>query len=447
MLRGELNNNYVPRKFSMNNDESSFSVEQNFFNAVAQQQNPLSPIFAIDLGSRKIRGVAGSVNAKGKVDVLGVAEADSAGITRGLITEPEETAKAIDTVINDLFLFSGVPVNNVYVSIPGTYTKRFTYKNTSSRKKSEKEITCEEIIELLDEMHDLELQKGDKVIHFFPQRYFIDGTEVSEPIGRTGKKLEVELQVVTGNAEVSEIIHKCLLKSGVQIASLIPGYMAAASANLSEEEKREGVALLDLGAGATHLVIFQDGFLKYSAVIPFGSNSITEDVKNGCMLMRNEAEILKVKSGFASAEMVKKNEIATIPGKNGEPREVSVKNLAQIIQARMEEILDMAMLEIKNSGLEKEIKKGIVLTGGGAQLKQLDTMVQKHTGLQSRIGYSVEHLCNGIDMEMRNPTNSTSIGLIIRGSEALKYQPKETGKKLNNTLSQEIMRGAKNKLQ
>jgi len=445
MLR-ESNNNYVPRQFNLNDDVSSFSAEQNFFNAVAQQQT-LKPVFGIDLGSRKIRAVAGSMNASGKVDVLGMAETESAGITRGLITEPDETAKALKVVIDDLSLFSGMPVTNVYVSIPGTYTKRFTYKNTSSRKNAEKEILIEEVIELLDEMRDLELQQGDKVLHFFPQRFFIDGNEVSDPVGMTGKKLEVELQVVTGNAEVAKNIHECLQKTGLHIVALIPGYMSAASANLSDDEKREGVALLDIGASASHVVLFKDGYLKYSAVIPFGSNSITEDVKNGCMVMRNEAELLKVKSGFASAEMVRQNEIATIPGKNGEPKEVSVKNLAQIIQARMEEILDMALLEIKNSGLEKEIKKGFVVTGGGAQLKQLDAMVQKHTGMSARIGYAVEHLSNGIDMEMRNPTNSTTIGLIIKGSEALKYQSGQSKKKLTNTAARALAHSAKNKHQ
>lgn len=429
-------NDFSPGEFSMD-DEFNLSLEHGFFNAPTG-----NPVFGIDLGSRKIRAVAGCVNERGKVDVFGMAEADSAGITRGLITEPEETVKAINTVVNDISLFSNVPVNNVFVSIAGSYTKRFTNKNVSSRKNAEKEVTKEEIMELLDEMNDLELQPGDTVIHCFPQRFFIDGVEVADAIGKTGKKLEVEMQVVTGNAEVADSIRQCLRKSGLHIASLIPGYMSAASANLSAEEKKEGVALLDIGAGATHLVVFKDGLLRYSAVIPFGSSSITEDVKNGCFVMRNEAELLKVKSGFASAELVKKNEIATIPGKNGEPKEVSVKTLAQIIQARVEEILDMAMLEIKNSGLEKEIKKGIVLTGGGAQLKQLDAMVQKHTGLPARIGYSIEHLSNGIDMEMRNPMNSTSIGLIIRGSEARKYQ-QEKENTLVNKVSQTKTRSAK----
>lgn len=441
----ESNNNYVPRQFSLN-DDVSFSAEQNFFNAAANQQS-VKPVFGIDLGSRKIRAVAGCLNGKGKVDILGMTETESAGITRGLITEPEETAKAVRVAIEDLSLFAGTPVNDVVVSIPGTYTKRFNYTNTSSRKNAGKEISIEEITELLEEMRDLELQQGDKVLHFFPQRFFIDGGEVIDPMGKTGKKLEVELQVVTGNAEVASSIQQSMRKAGLHVAAFIPGYMSAASANLSEEEMHEGVALLDMGASASHVVLFKDGFLKYSAVIPFGSNSITEDVKNGCLVLRHEAELLKVKSGFATAEAVKQNEIATIPGKNGEPKEVSVKNLAQIIQARMEEILDMALLEIKNSGLEKELKKGFVLTGGGAQLRQLDVMAQKHTGMSARIGYAVEHLSNGIDMEMRNPTNSTTIGLIIKGSEVLKYQPAASEKKLPNNSARALARSAKNKNQ
>lgn len=442
----EQNNSYVPRQFNMNNDVNGFSAEQNFFNAVANQQQA-KPVCVIDLGSRTIRAVAGCVNEKGKVDVLGMVETESAGVTRGLITEPEETAKALKVALDDLSLFSGTPVNDVFVSIPGTYTRRFTYNNASSRKNAEKEISIEEVWELLDEMRDLELQKGDKVLHFFPQRFFIDGNKVIDPLGKTGKKLEVELQIVTGNAEVANNIQQSMRKAGLHVAALIPGYMSAASANLSETEKHEGVAVLDMGASASHLVLFKDGLLKYSAVIPFGGNSITEDVKNGCLVPRNEAELLKIKSGVATAEAVKPNEIATIPGKNGESKEVSVKNLAQIIQARVEEILDMALLEIKNSGLEKEIRKGLVFTGGGAQLKRLDVMAQKHTGMAARIGYAVEHLSNGIDMETRNPANSTAIGMIIKGNEARKYLPRVSEKKLTNTAARALARSAKNKHQ
>lgn len=437
MLRAEKNTNHQPRTFIM--DKSvNLPEEQIFFQSSPQG----TPVIGIDLGSRKIRAVAGFINNQRKVDVLGMAETESAGITRGLITNADETANAISTVVDDVSLLSGAQVKEVFVSIPGSYTKRFTYTNSSARKNADKPVSKEELFELYDEMRDLELQQGDEVIHFFPQKFLIDGKTVEEPVGKQGKKLEVEMQVVTGNSEVARLIHQCLQKAGLQVASLIPGYVASASANLSDNEKREGVALLDMGASATHVAVFRNGMLRYSAVIPFGSGSITEDVKNGCLLLRNEAELLKVKSGYASAELVKKNEIATIPGKKGEPKEISVRNLAQIIQARMEEILDMAMLEVKNSGLEKEIKK-IVLTGGGAQLKQLDAMVQKHTGLAARIGYAVEYLSNGIDMEMRNPTNSTVIGLLLKGDEVLRCSLTEKEKKLTHAPAKENMQNAK----
>ena len=381
------------------------------------------PIFGIDLGSRKIRAVAGYVDGNEKVEIVGIAEADSAGITKGIITDPDAAAAAIRVAVDDLSLFFSNEIKNVFVSIPGQHLRRFTFSSSFVRKDAEQPVTREEAARFIQQaFQQVELSAGERVVHLFPQEFFIDDRGgIKNPEGLMVKEIEAEFQVMTGQTTLVQSVINCLGKAGLEALGFIPAYIASAEAVLSDEEKKEGVALLDIGSSATQVVIFQEGQLRYSAVIPFGSGSVTEDIKDGFFIIRKEAELLKMKSGSALADEVKGNEIATIRLK-GEPKEVSLKNLAHIIQARTEEILDMVMLEIKNSGLEKELKRGIVLTGGGAQLKNIARLVSRHSGMQSRIGYPVERLAGGIDMETRNPVNAVCVGLVVKGYESLKFR-------------------------
>ncbi|MEO6149617.1 MAG: cell division FtsA domain-containing protein, partial [Mucilaginibacter sp.] len=197
---------------------------------------------------------------------------------------------------------------------------------------------------------------------------------------------------------------------------------------LSDEEKEAGVVLVDIGGGTTDVAIFQEGIIRHTAVIPFGGNSITEDIREGCSVMRNIAEQLKVRFGSALADENKENEIVCVPGLRGrEPKEISVKNLAYVIQARMEEIVEHVYYEIKSSGYEKKLIAGIVITGGGAQLKHLPQLVEYVTGLDCRVGYPNEHLAKnevlpkGTYEELQSPTFATGIGLLIKGIQKMEY--------------------------
>jgi cell division protein FtsA len=196
--------------------------------------------------------------------------------------------------------------------------------------------------------------------------------------------------------------------------------LASADAVLSEEEKEAGIVLLDIGGGTTDVAIFYDGIIRHTAVIPFGGNIITDDIKEGCGIIKTHAEQLKMRFGSALAQENQMNEVISIPGLRGRPhKEISVNTLAQIIEARMEEILDLVLFEIKNSGYERKLAGGIVITGGGAQLKHLNHLVMRHTGLDCRIGTPNEHLA-GADDELKNPMYATAVGLVMKGIE--KYE-------------------------
>jgi len=198
--------------------------------------------------------------------------------------------------------------------------------------------------------------------------------------------------------------------------------LASANAVLSQEEKEAGVALIDIGGGTTDLAIFKDGIIRHTAVIPFGGNVITEDIKEGCSIIEKQAELLKIKFGSAWPGENKENEIVSIPGLRGrEPKEITLKNLSKIIHARVVEIIEQVYLEIKNYGHEEQKKQliaGIVLTGGGAQLQHLKQLVEYITGMDTRIGYPNEHLAGDSDSETTSPLYATAVGLVMNSIES-----------------------------
>jgi cell division protein FtsA len=256
---------------------------------------------------------------------------------------------------------------------------------------------------------------------------------IKDPIGMSGVRLEANFHIITGQVTAARNINKCVARANLDVTELILEPLASADAVLSAEEKEAGVVLVDIGGGTTDIAIFSDGIIRHTAVIPFGGNVITEDIKMGCAILRDQAELLKARFGSALASENKDNEVVCIPGLRGrEPKEISLKNLANIIQCRMEEILDHVYFEIKNSGLEEQLSGGIVLTGGGAQLKHLRQLTEYVTGMSTRIGYPNEHLANSKVEDVTSPLFATGVGLVLRGFSYLEsrrnHQQVETPK-------------------
>ena len=256
-----------------------------------------------------------------------------------------------------------------------------------------------------------------------PQEFIVDNEQgIKEPIGMAGVRLEANCHIITGLVTAAKNIYKCVEKAGLKTKDLILEPLASAEAVLTDEEKEAGVVLVDIGGGTTDIAIFQDGIIRHTAVIPFGGNVITEDIKEGCSIIRSQAEQLKVKFGSALSKQTRDNEIVSIPGLRGrEPKEISVKNLASIIQARVEEIIEHVYYEIKNSGYEKKLIAGIVVTGGGSQLKNITQLIEYITGMDTRIGYPNEHLGKGFD-EVKSPMYATGVGLVIKGLQDAEYE-------------------------
>lgn len=385
-----------------------------------------SPIVVgLDIGTTKICVIVGRRNEHGKIEVLGLGKAESAGVTRGVVSNIAKTVKGIVQAVEEGSAQSNVDIKIVNVGIAGQHIKSLQHRGILTRKDLSNEISKKDIDRLVDDMFKLAMNPGEEIIHVLPQEFTVDNEPgVKDPVGMAGVRLEANFHIITGQVTAIKNIMKCVDQGGLETQELILEPLASSESVLSDEEKEAGIVLVDIGGGTTDVAIFHEGIIRHTAVIPFGGNSVTEDIREGCSVMRNQAELLKVRFGSALAEENKENEIICVPGLRGrEPKEISVKNLAYVIQARMEEVIDHVYYEIKSSGYEKKLIGGIVITGGGAQLKHLPQLVEYVTGLDCRVGYPNEHLAKNEELpkniyeDLKSPMYATGIGLLIKGIE------------------------------
>jgi len=384
-------------------------------------------IAAIDIGTTKIVAIVGRKEENNSFRILGIGKASSkAAVKRGIILNIEETVNAIKDALEQVQNITGLTLSEVFVGIAGQHIKSITNRGYVNRDSYETEISTEDIEALIEDMRRTPIDVGEQIIHVLPQSYIVDNEcGVKHPVGMYGKRLEGNFHIVIGQTTSINNINKCVNRVGLSIEGLILEPLASSFAVISEDEKEAGVALVDIGGGTTDLAVYYDGIIRHTAVIPFGGNVITGDIKTGFAILERYAEQIKVEFGSALAEVTKDNEVVTIPGINGrEPKEISLKSLAQVIQARMEEIIGAIYFQIENSGFSDKLGAGIVITGGGAMLKNLPQLVAFKTGLDVRIGYPNEHLVSDTDEDVNHPMFSTSIGLILQGYENLKNSNK-----------------------
>ena len=372
----------------------------------------------LDIGTTKIVAMIGKKNEYGKLEILGVGKSKSLGVHRGVVNNITQTIQSIQQAVSEAENDSGYKINDVVVGIAGQHIRSIQHSDYISRPNSEEVIGDVDIDTLIGQVHKLAMLPGEEIIHVLPQEFKIDGqAEIKEPIGMYGGRLESSFHVVVGQAASIRNLGRCVKSAGLELSGLTLEPLASADAVLSQEEKEAGVALIDIGGGTTDLAIFKDGIIRHTAVVPFGGNVITEDIKEGCSIIEKQAELLKTRFGSAWPGENRDNEIVSIPGLRGrEPKEISLKNLSKIIHARVVEIIEQVYAEIKLYGHEDPKKKliaGIVLTGGGAQLQHIKQLVEYITGMDTRIGYPNEHLAGDSIEELSSPLYATAVGLVM----------------------------------
>jgi cell division protein FtsA len=383
-------------------------------------------IVGLDVGTTKIVAMVGRKNEYGKVEILGLGKTESVGVMRGQVSNIERTVQSIKVAVEEAEQKTGIPIRKVNVGIAGQHIKSLQHNGIRTRTNSESEINQNDIDALIEDMYKLAMLPGEEIIHVIPQEYMVDNESgIREPIGMSGRRLEANFHIITGQIAAINNLVKCVRKAGLEVDGITLEPLASADAVLSHDEKEAGVVLVDIGGGTTDVAIFQDSIIRHTSVIPFGGNIITEDIKEGCTIIKAQAELLKIRFGSALASENQENEIVSIPGLRGrEPKEITIKNLSHIIQARMEEIIDHVYYEIKNSGYEKKLIAGIVITGGGSMLQHTTQLVEYITGMDTRIGYPNEHLGKGAE-DVTSPMYATGVGLVLRGFAALKQTEPE----------------------
>src|SRR6187431_2823299 len=393
----------------------------------AVNNNPV--IVGLDIGTTKIAAIAGRKNEYGKLEILGFGRANSNGVQHGMVLNIDQTIKAIEMALKNCYDSNpNLTIEEVYVGIAGHHIKSLQTRGDIVRQATEEEIRQEEVDRLIADQYRTYIPAGDQIIDVIPQEFTVDNFQnIPNPIGYSGVKVGANFHIITGDKNAIRNINRSVEKSGLRTKDLVLQPLASSSAVMAQEDLEAGVAIVDIGGGTTDLAVFYEGILKHTAVIPFAGENITNDIKTGLGVLKTQAEQMKMQFGSALADEAKANAFITIPGLRGMPaKEISVKNLANIIQARMSEILDFVTYHLKQVGLDnKALNGGIILTGGGSQLKHMIQLTEYATGLNARIGFPNEHLAANHIEELAKPTYATCLGLILKGYDDYEHNRKQ----------------------
>jgi cell division protein FtsA len=378
-------------------------------------------VAAIDIGTTKIVAIVGKKNENDKIEILGLSKAISKGVKRGVVLNIEDTVNAIQTTVDDVQKRSGILFSEVFVGIAGQHIKSMKNRGYITRDNYEDEIKKEEVFRLIEDMHKIHIDIGEEIIHVIPQNFIVDNeTGVKSPIGMCGRRLEANFHIVIGQVAAAKNIEKCVRKANLTVKDMILEPLASSDAVLTDDEKEAGVVLVDIGGGTTDVAVYYDNIIRHTAVIPLGGNVVTKDIKEGCAILQRHAEQLKLQYGSALGDIAPEDKVVSIPGISGrEPKEISFRSLAYIIQSRMEEIIDFVNFEIQNSGYADKLAAGVVITGGGAMLRHLPQLMKFKTAMDVRIGLPNEHLAGTGKNEINQPMYATAVGLIMRGFDYL----------------------------
>lgn len=376
-------------------------------------------IVGLDIGTTKIACFIGRRTEGDKIKIIGFGKTDSKGVERGVVKNIKDTSKSIIKAVQTASEQAGIEVTEVYVGIAGQHIKSQQNMGTVVIPPEQRLIKQEDVDRLIEEQHNMLLNPGEDIIHIFPQNFVVDGEELSpdvNPVGVSGHQLKSNFHIVTGNTVNLRNIHDSVERAGLRIKGVVLEPIASAYAVLDDDDREAGVALVDIGGGTTDIAIFKEGIIRHTTVLPLAGNAITNDIKDNCKIMRPQAETLKTRFGSCLPEHVSENDIISIPGLHTQPaREISMRTLASIIKARTETIIEQVDYEIEKSHLKKDIFAGIVLTGGGAQLRHLKELAEFMTGIDTRVGLPDAHLDKNTDPEIINTMYATGIGLVLHG--------------------------------
>lgn len=394
-------------------------------------------VVGLDIGTTKICAVVASINDQDRIHILGVGKAKSDGLNRGVVVNIDKTVNAIKTAVEQAQLASGIEVNSVNVGIAGDHIRSIRSKGVITINNKDKEITIKDVERLLEDCQRIMLPPDQQIIHVIPQEFVVDGQDgISDPVGMSGMRMEAEVHIITGLVSAAKNLYRCVERAGYEVADIILEPLASSYAVLDDEEKEAGVVLVDIGGGTTDLAVFQDNTIRHTAVIAIAGKKVTDDIRVGLSVLDDQAEKLKHQYGESFVDMIEDDESITIPGIAGRPpKEITKSILAKIIQARMEEIMEIIAIEIKRSGYADSLSAGIVITGGGALIKNVCPLANEVLGMDAKIGRPLG-LAGGLTEEVDSPIYATSVGLVLHALKTGDRNEPVTGSYKDKTVDQ-----------
>jgi cell division protein FtsA len=401
----------------MNNQNGQILTNEAKF----REQDIRTEVVGLDIGTTKVVAIVGRKNQFGKVEILGYGKAANKGVKSGVVVNLTETIKAINEAVQKAEYNSKIKIKKVVVGIAGQHIRSIQTREYIMRENPEAIIEQAEIDKLVAQVERITVEAGEKIIHALPQEFMVDdeGNIPEIPIGMAGTRLEANFHVVVGKVASIQNLVRCVKMANLEVESVTLEPLASSDAVLLEEEKEGGIALIDIGGGTTDLAIFKNNIIRHTAIIPYGGNVITQDLANGIQVLKRNAEAIKKRFGSAWPAENSELEVVSIQGLPGRPPvEISLKSISRIIKARVEEIMKMADAEIKQytkSNPNADLLGGVVLTGGGSELKHLPQLVNLITGHYTRVGYPNQHLAAGTESDLKSPIYATAVGLLMKG--------------------------------
>ncbi len=380
-----------------------------------------SLITSLDIGTSYVRAIIGDERNPGEINIIGIGTTPSKGMKEGGIIDLDKTIDAIEHAVEQAETMAGVEVNEVFVNVVASHVNLINNKGVVAVGRDDREITSEDVERVIQAAKVVSLPPDKEIVDVIPHQFIVDGYDgIKDPVGMLGVRLEVDALVVAGKSTAIHNMLRCVERAGLEVKDLVLSSMANAEALLSEEEKKLGVALVDMGGGTVEVSIFKDGFLEDIGNVAIGGDYITNDLAVGLKISQDEAEKLKIKFGVASAELAEEGSVEIFSIGDKEPREVSIEEIGAIIEPRVREIFDFIDKNLYEYGGKNKLRAGIVLTGGITELKGLQEIAEEELGMNVRM---VKPRLLGVN----NPIYSTGVGIIqyvVNNDYEVEYEEK-----------------------
>ncbi|MEW5771018.1 MAG: cell division protein FtsA [Pseudomonadota bacterium] len=372
-------------------------------------------IVGLDIGTSKIVALVGEVMPEGGISIIGMGQAPSRGLKKGVVVNIESTVSAIQRALEEAELMANCKITHVYTGIAGSHIKA---QNSSGMLPiRDREVSQADVDRVIEIARALNIPADQQILHVLPQEFIIDGQDgVREPLGMSGVRLEVKVHIVTGAVSAAQNIVKCVRRCGLEVSDLVLQPLASSHAVLNDDEKDLGVCIVDIGGGTTDIAVFTRGAIQHVAVIPVAGDQITNDIAMTLRTPTREAEDLKIQHGIALRQLAARDDMIEVPG-IGErgPRMLSKQLLSEVIEPRVEELFSLVQAELRRSGFEEQISSGLVLTGGASMMKGMVELAEEVFHMPVRVG--VPEYVGGFSERVRNPRYATAVGLLLAGLE------------------------------